>query len=753
MQCPPTPCIPAGVDCWTTECGRTEYDFDNTPLPCGFFDPGSEPFDGVVRLGGGDPGDIDTRVRRNADINFAPILPDTQNVPIEIISLNLVSCAPITVRYCNGQPDETWTVSVDLAPAPVPPPGTMTVTKTHVNGGYFSSQFLVQPRFTFVRTSAPGPATRVLDTGAALIPPMLLNSTSPAPWVHQATISIGPTVCGVNFVPGVQDAGAPATPGSTCTSTVQCCKPVGHAGPGHLHETGHICTPCPCGACCNPVDGSCIEISSPTPGADCVALGRTYKGDGTSCASADGDSIPDSYEYNDCCTGGSCGTSNNCSSPTDPTRADTDGDGLNDDVDPAPCNRCLPLAAPGRPAICDQFDLTLPGDGDCDDNGICDLCEIQRGLQHDCNRNGIPDNCEPDCNSNGAPDDYDITCGTSLDANGNNIPDECESCVCPGDVNTDGIVNGGDIRCFIQCLLYGVGPGCNCACADMDVSGAVNDLDINPFVAVLLEKPSDCRPQIEEAAPVIAEGPGRLNFNVTVQLGGPFLGAEADGEGSLQLNQGGPPSFFDVFWHSDGNPGQNVPAFTVQIPGTTPIQDNGPAGTSWTLNGSVDVADGGGIEPDASVHVSLLGPPLTQLGAAGAQYTLDPNQSSFAVVQDSAAFGGLPPGTQIPITRHPVKIKKYCVYRINLPPIGIAPHNCPPGWGALDTLCVECDARQKGGFCPPTGWFVIAAPPGINPCVLRLQLFGQCGTCFIVPGGNGIFHSAKFVGWRANPKP
>src|SRR5262249_42738527 len=46
------------------------------------------------------------------------------------------------------------------------------------------------------------------------------------------------------------------------------------------------------------------------------------------------------------------------------------------------------------PAICDQFDLTLPGDGDCDNNGTCDLCEIRAGISLDCNGNGVPDQCE-----------------------------------------------------------------------------------------------------------------------------------------------------------------------------------------------------------------------------------------------------------------------------------------------------------------------------------------------------------------------
>jgi len=39
---------------------------------------------------------------------------------------------------------------------------------------------------------------------------------------------------------------------------------------------------------------------------------------------------------------------------------------------------------------------------------------------------GPPCNFDGDCNDNGVPDDCDIASGTSLDLNGNGIPDECE---------------------------------------------------------------------------------------------------------------------------------------------------------------------------------------------------------------------------------------------------------------------------------------------------------------------------------------
>src|SRR5262249_4662833 len=156
-----------------------------------------------------------------------------------------------------------------LSPSPVPPPGVMNVTKTHSNGGYFTSQFLVQPRFMFTRISDN--VIRTLDTGTLAIPPMPMTTTAAAPWVHVATIPVQPQCGSVNFVPGIQEANVTPTPGSTCTSTTQCSKTVGHAGPGHLHVTAKISTPCPCGACCNPNGGACTEFSSANPAADCAA--------------------------------------------------------------------------------------------------------------------------------------------------------------------------------------------------------------------------------------------------------------------------------------------------------------------------------------------------------------------------------------------------------------------------------------------------------------------------------------------------
>jgi hypothetical protein len=307
--------------------------FCNHPIPADFFDPGSEPFDGVIRLGGATGGG-DTVVRR-----MAPMVLDFPGqealVPIQLVQLNLVSCQPITVR--TGTELGQWNVAVNLSADP-PAPGQMTVRKTHPNGGTFESNFPVKPVFTFTRATAPFDV-RVLDPN--MVEP-LQSIEGPSPWVHTVPPSTIGTICGVNFIPGV--AGSPVdVPSPACIPPEGvCCKDVGHAGPnGSTHVTGQVCTPCKCGACCDPADGSCQIVSGADPGASCVALSGDYKGDGTSCFDADLDGIPDVNESHACCE-----PPNVCATGSDPSNPDTDGDGILDGVDPEPC-----VAAAGVPAM------------------------------------------------------------------------------------------------------------------------------------------------------------------------------------------------------------------------------------------------------------------------------------------------------------------------------------------------------------------------------------------------------------------
>lgn len=179
-------------------------DFFTTDAPFSLDVPGVGPIqfcgdpigDGAgVGLPGIDLGTTDTIVRRlqPADISGGGPAP----IPIEIVSLSLVSCEPITVNFGNGP--ELWDVRANLSPSG-PSLGTKTL-QGHQNGGTFDSQFFVKPIFTFTRIGGP-PATRFID-GAVYTFMSFQNPWQPTP------------PPGVLLVPGAQgDGRANYHPGS-----------------------------------------------------------------------------------------------------------------------------------------------------------------------------------------------------------------------------------------------------------------------------------------------------------------------------------------------------------------------------------------------------------------------------------------------------------------------------------------------------------------------------------------------------------
>ena len=176
---------------------------DTDPIPAGFFDPGSDPFTSTVCLRGvplGNPqyGDADTLISRSADPFDRCDLPSgtPSTVNIEIVALSLESVNPITVTHNGGQNPEAWEVTVDLSPGGLPPgtpPRTLTATKTHCNGGTYTSVLYVQPRFTFTKVSNPS-EVRVLDTGMTGTPPVELVQSDPHPWVSDIDPFLGAMV-------------------------------------------------------------------------------------------------------------------------------------------------------------------------------------------------------------------------------------------------------------------------------------------------------------------------------------------------------------------------------------------------------------------------------------------------------------------------------------------------------------------------------------------------------------------------------
>ena len=174
-------------------------------LPADFFDPGSDPFEGAVCLAG-DPidadvlGDGSTVIQRSGDPfeRATPPGPTQVEVPIELVALSLVSCQPITVTYNGGEQPEPWNVEFGLSTSH-PSVGALEATKTHMNGGTFTSTFFVQPRFTFTRVSDG----HVVGLDAGL--PPLVFSAGDGHWVHEVNPDLHIIAFSDNFVPGVEE--------------------------------------------------------------------------------------------------------------------------------------------------------------------------------------------------------------------------------------------------------------------------------------------------------------------------------------------------------------------------------------------------------------------------------------------------------------------------------------------------------------------------------------------------------------------
>ena len=154
--------VPAGDDGWMTVRKRgttgTTVDLSSTPIPADFFYPGSDPYAGEFALKGleldsnmpGALAGVDTIVRRL--LPTIPLLPGmSDSVPIEIVALSLVSCEPITITGTGL--DEEWMVHSSLSSLVPQLPGSIRITRTHPDGGFFDSDLPVIPKLTFIRVS------------------------------------------------------------------------------------------------------------------------------------------------------------------------------------------------------------------------------------------------------------------------------------------------------------------------------------------------------------------------------------------------------------------------------------------------------------------------------------------------------------------------------------------------------------------------------------------------------------------------
>jgi len=181
--------------------GCSFWDFAADPIPADFFGPGSDPFVGQIQFQGvqllpttecpSGLDNIDTIIQRMSDA-LLPTLGSSDVIPVEIVELNLTSCQPITVTYNGGMFPEDYAVDVTLS-ATATSPGTMNITKTHANGGTYSLDIVIKPRFTFTRISDS--MVFILDD------PVIYNDQVVAanvPWVYSAPNFTCPS-CESNF--------------------------------------------------------------------------------------------------------------------------------------------------------------------------------------------------------------------------------------------------------------------------------------------------------------------------------------------------------------------------------------------------------------------------------------------------------------------------------------------------------------------------------------------------------------------------
>ena len=362
----PVPCssIQPGIDVFTTPAGgSTREDFCDLPIPAGFFDPGSEPFDGTVFYGGAplspsSPlGPTDTIVRRLQPASL--VGPGgTAVVPIELVGLSLVSVNPITVHYTGG-PSELWNVSVCLSDAVSQPSGLMTITNVQCvgDGGTFTSNLPVCPKLTFVRVGNPG--VRTLDPCALGMPPLVMH-TATGHWVENPDPILNLT----QVAPGLllDNDCNPASP------------PTALVGTSNFHPG--------------------VGVRRSTPGCDGPATQHKRLTEEDAQLAKHGvlpaQTPPPDFDHD-----GIGDDADNCVTVPNPLQTDKDDDGVGD-----PCDNCPNFFNPGQANIdgdiagdaCD-CNPTNPNIGSCEDKDPCtqDICDPSIGCTHAFNANPCDD--------------------------------------------------------------------------------------------------------------------------------------------------------------------------------------------------------------------------------------------------------------------------------------------------------------------------------------------------------------------------
>jgi len=183
-----------GFDYFATNPKATSLDFrGELALPNGFFDKGSERYEGRVSFKGVPvqtfqnrrTGNADTIVARTKMPRLGSQYPSRGTAEIELAALSLESTQPLKVSV--GKDTQLWDVKLRLS-SKRSSEGKMEIVQENERGGTFSSKFTVYPNLTFVRRSDK--AERVLDVGSMKLgkqgtDSLTLQATS-VPWSTQA---------------------------------------------------------------------------------------------------------------------------------------------------------------------------------------------------------------------------------------------------------------------------------------------------------------------------------------------------------------------------------------------------------------------------------------------------------------------------------------------------------------------------------------------------------------------------------------
>ena len=421
----------AGIDLWTTPPGGTTYTyFAGAPIPPDFFEPGSDPFDGAIVLGGQplstDPpnalGPADTVIERLQNATLLET-PSQDTVEIEIVALDLVSTDPITVAYNGGQNPELWDVRVCLSDL-AQPTGSMTIYRNCPDGGKYDATLPILPKYIFTRVSDL--EQRILDFGLAGRDPYNY-AIMDAPWVAMSDPNLLVTVADPNTLVDANCNGSWDTSLPGTSSFV----------PGIW--------PLPCDLETGP--GASEQRKGLMPYLDSLAALEIVPAQAVGTDS-DGDELADDAD--------------NCWQLYNPFQADADWDSVGNI-----CDNCMNDYNP------------FQEDQDGDDYGdACDNCpDNYNPPQQDGDEDGVGDVCD-EC--------LDTPPGTPVATNGCTLE--------VGDMNCDGAVNALDIDAFVLVLTgtppnypeyYAEYEDCDHMLADSNTDGSINSLDVDPFVTLL----------------------------------------------------------------------------------------------------------------------------------------------------------------------------------------------------------------------------------------------------------------------------